>query len=117
MKVVMVKPMEEAEIVEIEPSLENYQQIVGGYIEAVYPFDDEVAIVCNDEGKSYEEPNRALYDEGKPYDIIYGTFFVCGLGEEDFCSLSDDLAEKYRKHYEHAEIFLNLNGGLAVVKL
>lgn len=117
MKVVKVVPMEAAEIIDIEPTLETYQNMVGGFIEAVYPFDDPVAVVCNDEGKFCEEPNRALYRDGKPYDIIYGTFFVCGLGEEDFEGLTDELAEKYRKKYEHPEMFMNLNGGLAVMKL
>ena len=32
---------------EIDSSLEPMQRIVGGDIEAVYPFDDSVAIVCN----------------------------------------------------------------------
>ena len=118
MKVVMVKPMEKAEIVDIEPTLDNYQSIVGGYIEAVYPFDDEVALVCNDEGKYSEEPNRALYDDnGKIYDIIFGTFFVCGLGEEDFQGLTDDLAEKYRKKYERGEMFFKVRDGIAVAHI
>ena len=38
-------------IQEIDGSLESMQRIVGGDIEAVYPFDDPVAIVCNEEGK------------------------------------------------------------------
>ena len=117
MKVVLVKPMEKAEIVDIAPTLKNYQKIVGGFIETVYPFDDPVVVVCNDEGKFYEEPNRALYgDDGKDYDIIFGTFFVCGLGEEDFQSLTDDLSEKYRKKFERGEMFIKTNGGIAVMR-
>jgi len=35
----------------INGDLNSLQQVVGGYIEAVYPYDDPVAIVCHEEGK------------------------------------------------------------------
>ena len=76
---------------EIDGSLESMQRIVGGDIEAVYPFDDPVALVCHGEGKLLGLPmNRALTDEsGVPYDIVCGTFFVVGIGDEDFTSLTE----------------------------
>ena len=42
--------------------------------------------VCNEEGKMLGLPmNRALTDEsGVPYDIVCGTFFVVGIGDENF---------------------------------
>lgn len=68
------------------------QQIVGGYIEAVYPFVDPVAIICNEEDKiNGLELNRALRDEnGKVYDILAGTFLLVGLDEEDIASLTPE---------------------------
>ena len=103
-KVVIVEPGKEAEIREIDATLETYQAMVGGYIECIYPFDDPVGLVCNEEGKNNcLPPNRCLLHKGKPYDVIAGTFFVVGLGEEDFISLTDDLAEKYRVMYEQPE--------------
>ena len=61
MKVIIVEPHKQARIEEIGRELEDFQEIVGGYIEAIYPFDDPVAIVCNDEGKMMgAELNRAL---------------------------------------------------------
>ena len=29
---------------------------------------------------------------GKIYDAVAGPFFICGLGEDDFCSLPKELA-------------------------
>ena len=49
-KVVLLEPGEIARAAEIEASLENMQRIVGGCIEAYYPFEEQVCIVCNDEG-------------------------------------------------------------------
>jgi hypothetical protein len=118
MKVIVVEPHKKARVEEIGRELEDLQELVGGYIEAIYPFDDPVAIVCNDEGKmNGAELNRALYDErGQVYDIICGTFFVCGLGLEDFDSLTDDLAKKYLKRFGKPEDFLNLAGRIVVIK-
>lgn len=78
MKVLVVRPMEMPAVQEIDGSLESMQRIVGGDIEAVYPFDDPVALVCNDEGKLLGLPwNRTLTDDhGVPYDIVCGTFLL-----------------------------------------
>ena len=45
--VVLAEPGKKAKVTEIE----NLQKIVGGYIECVYPFGDNVGIICNEEGK------------------------------------------------------------------
>lgn len=113
MKVVVVEPMKSARVEDIDPGLKSLQDKVGGYIEAIYPFDDQVALICNEEGKlSGLAANRALYDEnGKMYDIIVGTFLVAGLTEEDFGDLTDELAEKYMNKYKHPQVFLKTVGG------
>ena len=52
------------EVIEMEDNLESMQKLVGGYIEEYMPFEDEVAIVCNEEGKiNGLQPNRAIYGE------------------------------------------------------
>ena len=52
-----------------------------GYIEILYPFDDPIALVCNEEGKLLGLPlNRSLRDScGQNYDAIAGTFFLCRI--------------------------------------
>lgn len=109
MTVLVVEPMAQPYQKTIPNTLEAMQKLVGGYIQAVYPFDDPVAVVCNEEGKLLDLlPNRFLRDEnGTPYDYIAGTFFVAGLGEEDFKSLSPDLMEKYNAMYR-AEALMKL---------
>ena len=90
MIVLAIQPGKMPEQVELDGSLESMQAFVGGSIQAVYPFSDPVAIVCNDEGKLMGlEHNRALRDDsGNVYDILCGPFFICGLGDEDFASLA-----------------------------
>lgn len=92
---------------EIDGSLESMQKIVGGDIEAAYPFDDPVALICNSEGKCLNLPmNRALTDDhGVPYDFVCGTFFMAGVGREDFISLTEQQIEKYQKKYTNEMVF------------
>lgn len=97
--------------------LKALQQAVGGLIDAVYPFADPVAIICNDEGKLMGLPlNRALRDEnGQMYDAVAGTFLVVGLGEEDFASLTPEMAQKYEQLFHQPEAFLKLGNRLLVL--
>ena len=78
MTVLYVKPGEKPKRIEIENDLEALQRAVGGYIEAVYPYEDPVALIVNEEGKLNGLPlNRALRDEDNDiYDIVAGTFLV-----------------------------------------
>lgn len=101
MKVLVVEPMKECYTKEIN-GLEEMQALVGGYIQAIYPFPDKAAVVCNEEGKNLGLPfNRPLLDENDlPYDIICGTFFVAGLGVEDFVSLTEEQIRRYKEHYD-----------------
>lgn len=80
MRVLVVEPKRRPEAREIGDSLEAMQKIVGGLIQPVHPFEDAVALVCNDEGKVMNlPPNRGLRDKnGQIYDIVCGTFFLCG---------------------------------------
>ena len=116
--VLLVKPNEHPRNVSIGAELEDLQQAVGGSIGASYPFaDDPVAIVYNDDGKLMGLPlNRALRDEdGQMYDAVAGTFLVVGLGEEDFVSLSPELAQKYEEEFHQPEAFLPLGRRLMVI--
>jgi len=47
MQVLVVCPMELPAVQEIDHTLSAMQELVGGTIQAVYPFDDPVALVCN----------------------------------------------------------------------
>ena len=119
MKILRVEPEKSPEIVEMDSSLATLQKAVGGYIEAVYPWDDPIAIICNDDGKFNGMPlNRAIYREnGEIIDIIAGTFLIVGLGNDDFCSLSDELAQKYADLLRTPEVFLRSGDRLLVFPL
>lgn len=80
-----------------------------------------MALVCNDEGKLLGLPlNRGLKDEhGALYDIVCGTFFLCGAppDSEQFESLSPEEVERYRDRFRRPELFLKVGGDLLCLPL
>ena len=55
---------------------------------------------------------RALTDEnGQVYDIIAGTFFICGLSEDNFAGLTDEQARIYLEKFRDVEMFVPKNEG------
>ena len=119
MNVLIVEPMKKPYLKDIDSGLHSLQHEVGGYIEAIYPFEDSVGLVCNEEGKLEGLPlNRAVYGEdGKMFDIIAGTFLIVGLSEDNFAELPKDLAEKYTKLFETPEVFYSADGQIHVQKV
>ena len=118
--VLLVEPGKCPKVIEIEDTIEAMQNIVGGDIEVYEPFDDEIAIVCNEEGKVKGLPlNRAIYsDRGELVDIIAGTFFVCyaPVDSEGFLNLTKELAEKYEEYFKEPESFNTEADGVMVIR-
>ena len=119
MTVLVVEPLKEPYVKQIDPGYKSMQAEVDGTFQAIYPYDDPVALVCNDEGKLLGmELNRGLRDDtGSLYDIVAGTFLVVGLGEEDFTSLPTELIQKYTEQFQTPELFIHMDGKLAVLPL
>ena len=111
MKVLVVEPHKTPYVKDIDPGLASLQREVRGCIEAVYPFDDEVCIICNEDGKLLKmEPNRALYDDDNEiYDIIVGPFLVVGIGEDEFTDLTHEQQYRYAEMFEIPERFEYFN--------
>lgn len=88
--------------------LREMQETVGGYIEAIYPYEELVAIVCNDEGLINGMPFNRSVEGG--YGGVFGTFFVCGLSEDSFCSLTPEQMKHFKEKFKNAEILLGAKG-------
>lgn len=84
MKIVVKKVGQKPEVKEIQGTLEEYKEIVGGYIEC-FPVFDNVLCVCNEEGKLKGLPINFIFGG----DIIVGDVFFVAAGEEDFESLDN----------------------------
>lgn len=97
---------------DIDHTLHNLQQVVGGYIQAIYPWDDPVALVCDEEGLLKQREFNRYID---PEVVIFGTFFICGLGEEDFADLPNDLMDKYEAMFRKPEILIATPTGCTIM--
>lgn len=111
MHILIVEPGKHPRETEINGSLESLQKTVGGYIQAIYPFEDEVALVVDEEAKlkSDTQWNRLLPEI---HDVIKGIFFIAGLGKEDFTDLSAELTEKFKERFWNIELFIPTPNGL-----
>ncbi len=115
MKILVCEPGKHPYVKDIEPGLENLQHEVDGLIQALYPFSEEVAVVCNEEGLFRNDLawNRVV----DKYGPIKGTFFLCGLGYDDFIGLTDEQIEKYTKVYWVPEFFIPTPNGMVVLHI
>ena len=116
MKVLIVAPGAKPEEREIDGSLESMQTIVGGIIQEIFPFEDYVALICNDEGKLNCMPmNRMLWEIN---DVVCGTFLLCRAlpNDESFSSLTDEELTQYKQRFEKPEQFMRIGSTLVVIK-
>ena len=117
--VLLVEPHEHPKVIEARTGLEDLQQLVGGDIEVVYPFEDNVGLIVNEEGKINGLPlNRALRDEkGEIYDVIAGSFLVTGLTEDSFGSLTQEQIGKFEDLFHQPEVFMRMGRSIMAIPL
>ena len=117
--VLLVKPGMYPQQVQIDSGLAALQQAVEGDIETAYYFEEPVAVIVNDEGKlNGSELNHAIWDQdGNIVDIIAGNFLVVGLGEEDFCSLSPELMQKFEEKFHQPEMFVRMGKSIMALPI
>lgn len=111
-QVVLCEPGKVAKVAEITNTLDGLQSAVKGNIEAFYPFDEPVCIICNEEGKfNGMSPNRAVYgDDHEIMDVIFGPFFICDCSGSNFGSLDREQLERFKKQFRNPEKLIRVNG-------
>ncbi len=121
--VLHIQPMRPPRIVTIPNELKAMQNLVDGYIEEYYPFDDNAVIICNEEGKlNGLSLNRAIYSardnngEKQIKEIIAGSFFICAapVDSENYQSLSEEQLEKYSEMFKTPERFYRQGNDIKV---
>lgn len=114
MKVLLVEPGKHPRVVDIEHTLEEMYRILEcDTITATYPWEEDyVALVTDDEGLFKDNPWNRVIDQ---YTTIKGNFFICGLSEDDFSDLPDDLIEKYKRMFWIPQAFIPTSHGMIVI--
>lgn len=109
-KTILVKPQTPPAVVFMENRLENLQEAVGGYIDMLNLFDDDVDIILNDEGKLIGlPPNKILMYNGKVIDMLSGNLLITGVDKNtgDTISIPEDKIDKYLKIFSNSVIGLD----------
>ena len=114
MRILIVEPDLRPREADIEQTLEAMQGVVGGYIQAIYPWEDRVALVCDEEALLKNARFNRLVSPNNP---IFGTFFICGLREDDFTDLPQDMIDKYTELLGDPEMLIRTASGPVVLHL
>lgn len=106
-RVLMIAPGKEPDIVTLDNNLDALQKAVSidapsqGLIEII-TLDKKNCILCNEEGKLIGlKPNRRL-----GYDILCGVFYICGQSKDgELRSLSEDRIRFWSQIFAEPEYF------------
>lgn len=91
-------------VVYISNTLENFQKIVGGYIETV-TFPGNVVIICNEEGLLQKKPfNCSIFHEGAYRAMHFvGDIIAVGVNGDEFGDIPIDI-ECWKQVYLGMEV-------------
>lgn len=100
-RMLVIEPGQAPREAVVGDDLRSLQKAVGGFIECIYPFEDNSLIIDNEEGKLIGlEGNRILGD-----DIIAGTFLLTADdGEGGFMDLTDEQVAKYTRMFQTPDV-------------
>lgn len=107
MKIVVIvkKPYQKPEVKEIEDTLQNWQAIVGGYIQCLpFPQDDNINIICNEEGKldASLEGNVFIPEYN---DCLLGNIAFASFDDEgEFQSLNEEQIKKVKEYIKNFQL-------------
>ena len=111
MKVLIVEPGKPARVDDIENDLKTLQGIVGGYIETVTPFQEDVVLIVNEEGKlkGLPECRTLVCMKWNQMEPIMGTFIVCGIDwdECDVCGLTVEQARALKARFDWPSVLVD----------
>ncbi len=108
--ILVVEPGKAPRPAKVEDTLEAFQQIVGGPIEAGCFLPQRVMLIHRENGKKLGlPPNRAIPGEK---DYIAGTFLLCGFGENSFMSLAPAQQMEFETCFAKPDEFMQIGSSV-----
>jgi len=114
MRILICEPGKHPRKADVPHELKSLQDIVGGTLQAIYPWNEPVALVCDDEGLLKNYPFNRMIGS---CNAIMGTFFICGISDEDFSDLSDELMVRFEKELYYPQTLLKTPLGYIILPL
>ena len=101
--ILIVEPGKAPRPARVKDTLETFQKIVDGPIEAGCYLPQRVMLICNSEGKNMGlMPNRENPTDNR--DFIAGTFLLCSFEGEHFASLTAAQQEEFETYFALPDI-------------
>ena len=104
MKALLIEPNHRPEIIDIKNEIDELCELINcDLIECVYPYKDNVILICDESGmiNGRQIPNRKVNEN-----VIFGPFLLLGVNrKDDFISLTEKQINKYYKLFYQPEVF------------
>lgn len=106
--VLVVEPGKPPCFKRIANTTESLEKEVDGKFQAMYPYEEMVAILSDEEALFKGKPlNRTLQDEdGEVCDVLKGTFLITGIKGTCFSSISEKDGKTFSRKFQYPQIFV-----------
>lgn len=120
MKAIYIRVGKPAVVIDIQDDYRKMREAIAcDCISFAYPFEDNAAIVCDDEGKLYgKKYSVVLSYNGEAYDTINGDCLIVGtdINSGRCVSLTAEQIEKYLHQYRMPQVVVKMPNGQYVAK-
>lgn len=100
MKAVLKKPRKNAEVVDIENTLQGIRKAVGGYFQAVtFSAEEKIIMLCDEEGKNKGLDYNFTLGEGQFKDIAVGNVLFVSSKKDEFRELDEEQIKYLMKYF------------------
>lgn len=97
-KVVLIETGQKPKLVELEHTLENLQEMVGGHIEDIRfsrkLLEMGVAVLGDEEGRLKNKIPTAILFNKEESMVLVGNIVILGCNEDNFCGLTEEQIEE-----------------------
>lgn len=106
MRVLFIEPDKKPVVKDIPNELRDLQEAVGGYIETLSIFNDNVTIIINEEGKLNELPENRVLNFRDGVEPLVGNILIVGVNLDDFADLTDEQIERYSVVFTDKDVYV-----------
>ena len=116
---VLCEPGKYSEIIQTGLSVSDIQELLGGFVQAYFPYDDDTVMLYNgNRTGDNDDFCRAVLsrDEEEYLRGMYGPFLIVNKADSGFRGLSLEQCMEFSGMFRYPEVQAEVNGGKAIFR-